>query len=540
MSLEVKVRRLGSPQLVRDYYDAAPALAPFFAGHPHDINAVQRVAAAVRSYFDSNSLRAMADAITPTSDAARLKLEQIAAGNGFFVSTGQQAGLFTGPVFTLYKTLTMIRLASELENRLGVPVAPLFWTAADDHDFAEVNHAFVFGADNELKRLDIDGGSDSNRSMNLHLLDDSASAAVAALTEALPPTEFSQELLAWISEAYRPGNSVAGAFRELMEKLFARYDLLVTSSAHPVVKSLAVPIVLRELEKSAEHEQLVRAQTDRLLAAGYHEQVTVRAGAANVLYEDDDGRDRLARDEGEWRLSRSRKHFTDAELHEALTLSPERFSPNVHLRPVVASAVFPTLAYVGGPAEISYFAQIGCLFNAHEVPMPLAVPRASAEIVEHKVRKVLDKFALEPEVFHQPFDQLASQLMRDSLPEQVSATVKELMEQLTAGYAALGQGAQEIDPTLKSPIENARNASQKALADVEKKIVSHLKKKNEIGLEQLRKASANLQPNGQPQERVICGVSYIARYGAAFMDDIAAGITIELDTPAPEWRGTSC
>jgi len=540
LNLELNVQRLGGPQLVVDYYDGAVQLAPFYAGFPWDPGAYSHLVRAVQRCFDDAARRAMVDAVQGTTERARARLESIAAGDGFFVSTGQQAGLFGGPLFTIYKTLTTIRLAEVLEAQLGVTVAPLFWIAADDHDFAEVNHAFVMGADNELHKLSVNGAGDGAVSMNRHVLDESALSALDQLAAILPSNEFSAQTLQWLRAAYAPGQTMAGAFQQLIARMFARYDLLITSSAHPIVKSLAAPVILRELEQSTEHEDLVRAQTDRLIAAGYHEQVSVRQGAANLLYEDDEGRDRLVRDAEGWHLSRSKRRFESAQLHELLTHQPERFSPNVLLRPVVASAVFPTLAYVGGPAEISYFGQIGCLFNAHEVPMPLVMPRASAEVIEHKVRKVLDKFSLEPAAFHQPIEQLASQVMRDDLPAEVSGTVTALGEQIRAAYAALVDATQSIDPTLRGPIENARNASHKALNDIEKKIVSHLKKKNEVSVEQLRKASANLYPNGEPQERALSGISYLARYGTDFLDAIAAGITFDFDQPAPQWRGPKC
>ncbi len=540
LNIGIEEHRLTSPELVRDYYEGAPALAPFFAGFPWDQGAFERVAGAVRERFNAAALRDLKQAVHATTDRARARLDAIAAGQGFFVSTGQQAGLFSGPLFTIYKTLSTIRLAQELESRLGVAVAPLFWTAADDHDFPEVNHAFVFGADNELHRLEIDGGAAVPRSMQRHILDESASTAVAQLQRILPANEFSAQILDSLRAAYVPGQSVAAAFEQFIGDLFAQHDLLITSSAHPVVKSLAAPLILRELENSAQHEAAVRAQTDRLLAAGYHEQVGVRHGAANVLYEDEVGRDRLVRADDAWHLSRTKEAFDTVQLRELVATHPERFSPNVLLRPVVASAVFPTLAYVGGPAEVSYFAQIGCLFAAHGVAMPLVLPRASFEIVEHKVQKVLDKFGLAPEAFRQPFEQLASQVVRDELPGDVLATMEQLRGRIAQAYGDLVAATDAIDPTLRGPLENARNASHKALADVEKKIVNHLKKKNEIGVEQLRKASMNLYPDGKPQERVISAVSYLARYGPAFLDALAARIAIPLTRAAPEWRGTIC
>ena len=399
----------------------------------------------------------------------------------------------------------------------------------------------VYGRyDNDLHRIELAGRNEDQRSMQRHLLDDDIVAAIAGLEAVLPDNETAHETLAWVRQSYVSGRSMADAFTELLARMFSGYDLLITSSAHPVVKRLGARVVARDLDDAEIHENLVQRQTAKLIAAGYHEQVTGRPGAANVLYEDDDGRDRLMREDGGWHLSRSKRRLDRGQLHQLLAESPERFSPNVLLRPVVASAVFPTISYVGGPAEISYFAQIGCLFDAHGVTMPLAHPRVSAEVIEHKVKKVLDKFGLELEAVHQPYDKLASQVIRDELPKSVSGTVTGLRDQILEAYRTLVAATQGIDPTLQGPLEKARNASHKALADAEKKIVSHLKKKNEIGLEQLRKASVNLYPDGKPQERAISAVSYLARYGPAFIDAIHAEVRIELDAAAPAWQGVAC
>ena len=540
LNLELHVQRLDAPELVRDYYAAAPALAPFFAGWPWDPDSAERVRTRVRAHFSASRRLAMCEALYATTHAARGKLDSIANGEGYFVTTGQQAGLFSGPLFTIHKTLTAIKAARTLEATLGVPVAPLFWIAADDHDFAEVNHTYVIGADNDLHRLELSSSDEVPRSMHRHLLDESAAAVVDQLTAILPATDFAGQAIDWARAAYVPGRGMADAFFELVKHMFAGYDLLIASSAHPAVKAMAAPIIARELDRSEMHEAKIRNQTDKLLALGYHEQVNVRPGAANVLYEDEQGRDRLVRENGSWFLSRSKREFTTTELHDLLKRHPERFSPNVLLRPVVSSEVFPSLAYVGGPAEVSYFAQIGCLFDAHQVPMPLVQPRASVEVVEPKVRKVLDKFGLAPADIHQPFEQLASRVVRDELPDSVSAELAALRQQILDSYAALVRATAEIDPTLKGPLESARNASHKALADVEKKIVSHLKKKNEVGIDQLRRASINLYPEGHPQERMISAISYLARYGPSFIDALAESIEIGLDGRAAEWQGVAC
>jgi bacillithiol biosynthesis cysteine-adding enzyme BshC len=540
LNLRINVEPLPGPRLVHDYYDAAPALAPFFAGSPWDVKSWQRVAGDVRAYFDTGRLQAMRHAIRAGQDAARSKLDRIAGGEGFFVQTGQQAGLFGGPLYTVHKILTAIRLAQQLEAQLSVPVAPLFWIAADDHDFAEVNHAHVLTPDHALNRLELrdDGGVPA--SMQRRQLGAQIEQVVAELRTLLPSTEFADELHALLRSAYRPEHSVADAFSALIAFLFDRFGLLVTSSAHPVVKQLSVPQLRYELSNAEAHEDAVNGQTQKLVSLGYHEQVPVRSDAANVSYEDEHGRDRLMRLGTDWELSRSKLKLSHAEIAELLQKEPQRFSANVLLRPVVASAIFPTIAYVGGPAEISYFAQIGCLFEAHGVPMPLVVPRAAVEIVEYKVQKVLDKFHVQTSDVRTPFDRLVTRVVRAELPPEISETIAWLGEALSEGYGRLVQAAVQIDPTLQGPLESARNASHKTLVDMDRKIVRHLKRRNAVELEQLKRAATNLYPNGEPQERVISIVTYYARYGPAILDAIAHDIEFTLDGSAPAWTGVIC
>ena len=540
MNLRVHVEPLRGPKLVHDYYDGAAALAPFFAGSPWDPDAWQRVADDVRAYFTADKLSAMQGAIRAGTPAAQAKLQRIVDGDGFFIQTGQQAGLFGGPLYTVHKILSAIRVAQEAERLLEVPVAPLFWIAADDHDFAEVNHTYLLSDDNTLHKLSLTDDGGPAASMQRRRLGAGIERIVAEMEALLPQSDSAQQLTALLKQAYSPANNVAEAFGALIHFLFDRFDLLVTSSADATLKQVAVPLIERELRNAEQHEDAVNGQTQKLVSRGYHEQVPVRSDAANVSYEDDNGRDRLMRLGGNWELSRSKLRFSRAEIAEVLKKEPQRFSANVLLRPVIASAVFPTLAYVGGPAELSYFAQIGCLFAAHGVPMPLVVPRAGVEIVEYKVQKVLDKFGLQHSDVHKPFHELATEIVREQLPPGVTDSIEDLRKHVVSGYANLVDAAVKIDPTLRGPLESARNKTDKMLNDMDRKVVRHLKKKNSIELEQLRRASVNLYPEGQPQERVLGILTYYARYGPQILDAVGTEIQFQFDRPQPSWNGVIC
>src|SRR5262245_45318890 len=517
--LEIRLGPLTSSKLVLDYYAGNAELGTFYAGYPWSLSAFRRRADQLK-HGSGERGSVLREAVEATTPRAAEKLERIANGEGFVITTGQQPGLFGGPLYTSYKILTAVKLAHVLEQSLHVPVAPLFWLPADDHDWDEVNHVSLLDARNQLHRIELEAATDVSASMAKRKVGEGIGGALAKLEEILPHNDFSAEQILLMRQAYAPDTSFAEAFKTVIANTFAPFDLLITVSSSPALKRFSTPLIVRELEHTERHAALLRAQADPLLAAGYVERGAIGADAANVMYEDATGRERVVREHDGWLLRRTKRSFSHAELLRLAREEPERFSPNVLLRPVVESTAFPTLAYVGGPAELSYFAQTGCLFAAHNVPMPLVFPRASGDLVEAKIRKVLEKFDLNALDMRTPFHELASRIARDELPAGVTAALLELRRSTTEGYAALIAPAAGIDATLRGPLESARNASHKHIEDAERKILQHLKKQNEIGLEQLRKASANLFPDGEQQERVIGLSNYLGRYGRTLLGAI--------------------
>lgn len=543
--LELKRAEPGGDALVRDVVAAADGPAPFYAGSYRDLDAYRRKLEDVDARFDRARRDAIRPALKPT-DAGRELLERVLAEDGVVVTTGQQPGLFTGPLYTLHKTLTAIRLAEELGRALDRPAIAVFWVASEDHDWDEANHTFLLDTDNRLRRVGLaepsaaDAHSASGPSMARRPLGDAVDAALAELRDLLPPTDFRDDLLADVEAAYSPDASVADAFAELIRLLFRDFPLAVVQASDPALKAASVDVLRREIEEAEAHERLLRDRVDALRAAGYEPQVPVLEGAVNVFHEDDAGRERLVRSGDGFRTRRSGQEWTRAALLEELGSDPGAFSPNVLLRPVVESAALPTLAYVAGPSELRYFAEIGCLFGAHGVAAPVVHPRASFTLVESKVRKVLAKFSLDVEDVHRPLHELAGRLADEELPDDVRDAVAALRRSLGEGFGALQHAATGVDATLKGPVGSARSTSFAAVEDVEKRIRRALKDQNRIAMEQIEKAQVNLFPNGKPQERVLNGYQYLARYGRGLLEDLAAAIPVRLDEPAPEWAGVRC
>lgn len=541
MNLEIRVRPVGGNQLVDDYVRGENQLAPFFFGHPSAPGTYRRKADEVRERFGADALSAMAEAVRPLGEQATAKLDRIAAGEGFFVTTGQQPGLFGGPLYTLHKTLSALALARRLESLLDVPVLPLFWVASDDHDWEEASGASVLDTDNTLRSFSLRGTPDRPRSMGRMPIDGTAETALDELTEALPPSEFTGPLIEHLRAAYEAG-TVAEAFTRTMESLLRETTLAFVDAQDPALRRLGAPILRRELEASASHEQALQRQTERLEAAGYGAQVPILPGATNVFHEDEEhGRERLLRENGSWVLRASKRTLSDEELWSLFEVSPGSFSANVVLRPVLESAVFPTLAYVAGPGEVRYLAQTGCLFAAHGVGMPVVYPRFGVTLVEGKVRKVLDKFGLEEsDLVGRPVHEVISGVVHDDVPEEVRAALAELRRAVQEGYQAVYDAAESIDPTLKGPIFGARNEGFKSLSEVEKKIRQHVKMKEGTELEQIEKAAVNLAPHGKPQERVLNAHQYLARYGEALIPAILERMEVELDERGDGWTGVDC
>jgi bacillithiol biosynthesis cysteine-adding enzyme BshC len=529
----------GGGALVRDYLAGAAALEPFYAGHPGSIDAYRRKSAEVERRLDAPARQRVARAITPHGDAAE-RLQRILAGDGFFVTTGQQPALFGGPLYTLYKVLGAIRLADTLERSLGRPVLALFWIGADDHDWDEASHAALLDAQHYVQRVTVRAPPGAPLlPLGERTWGDDVVHAVRDLVSHLPESEFSAEIAEHVRSAYTPDATVAESFTATMELLLRGRRVAMVSSAHPAVRAAAAPVLLSELERADEHRAVLARQTSRLEAAGYRAQVELDAAAANILLLSALGRDRLVRHGSAWRTRREKRALTLDELRARLKSEPERFSPNVLLRPVVESALFPTIAYVAGPGELSYFAQTACLFGAYGIQQPVIVARPSVTLVEAKVRRVLDRLGLSPESVRRPFDELVGEVIRLDVPPAAHAALDRIRLVLHEAYGELMAITESIDPTLRGPLTAARNWSLVRANEAEKRIIRHLKRRNGVVVEQLRRASASLYPGGAPQERVLSPLPFAARYGPGLVAGIAAGIDM---TPAPvvEWRGPDC
>ncbi len=538
LDLDIRVETAGGSRLVRDYLAGEGSAPSFFPGPPFEAASFRRKWDEVRRRFGRPERERAAAALRPTSARAAERLARWVEEGGAVVTTGQQTGLFTGPLYTVHKILSAVRLAEALERELGVAVLPVFWAASEDHDWAEVDHADLLDARGAPRRIRLEGDAPVPLPMSERTVGEGVETALDDLAHVLAGHPFADECLTLLRAAYAPGATVAGAFRDTVHALFAGFDLLVTDAADPAVKQGSVPLLEEAVLRTAEHEALLRRRTDDLLRAGYHGQVAVLPGAANVFFHGPAGRERLHADGDGWVARESGVRFDAAGLRAALEADASAFSPNVFLRPVVESAVFPTLAYVAGPGEAAYFAQLGPLFGEFGIEPPVVFPRFSVTLLAPAARRALERLGLAPAELERPEHEIVSRLARARLPAEVADALREVREGLAAGYARLIDAAGEVDPTLRGALGSLRNRSLLAAADAEHKAVAAVARRSEEVAAGVRRARAELRPHGEPQERVLNVFTFLAAYGPALLPRIAERMEVSLrsgaEAAAPE------
>ena len=528
--IELIVGRPAGTDVVRAHLSGEPDVSRFLGPRFESLSSFVAKAAEVDGRFDRAARVRAADALLVPSGGDGARVDRFVEEGGYMVTTGQQPGLFGGPMYSLHKALTAVRLAEALEESLGRPVLPIFWVASEDHDWAEANHVDVIGVDNELHRIELPA-PDPDVSPPIHRvpLGSGIGTLVEEFVQYLPETDFSREYVDLLRGAFVPDRTIADGFHTTLQHLLGRFGLFFTDAAHPAVKQGSASLLRNELTRAGELEQVLQETSAALEGAGYGTQVAILEGGVNLFLEGPAGRERIYRDGDGFRLRTSGTSLTGEEILARQSEDPSVLSPNVLLRPVVESEIFPTLAYVGGPGEMAYFAQLKGYFEAHGITMPVVYPRWTATPIEGKIRKVLDKFGLDVSALDRPFHEMSGEIARDEMPEEVRASLGRLRGEIAKGVAAVQEATKALDPTLKGPAQHVRSQAFAALDELERKVVQAVKREAETTLSQLEKAQLHLYPNGNPTERVQSPFYFLARYGGAVLDGLYANFGVNLE-----------
>lgn len=456
-------------------------------------------------------------------EAVERNLAALAQKGSVAVVTGQQVGIFGGPLFTLYKALTCLKLAESLGARLGKTVVPIFWLAADDDDVAEVNRLTVTNRENELVSLSSAFDTDERRPVSqIHLTADLENSH-RALSETIAETEFKSEVLQGLQQAYRVGASLPEAFARWLLNLLGHYGLVMMNPADPALKHLAIPLFEREMSANSPSTEAALRAVANLTQNGYDPQVSLRPDRFNLFYVQTQ-RHTLELRDGRFVSTDGALEFSRAELLQRLREHPENFSPNVMLRPVLQDFLLPTVAYVAGPAEIAYFAQMRGIYEAFEVPMPAIFPRQSMTLLEKKIAHVLEKYHLQIADFWTAQGSVAEELIgrvvKREATDALFAPVAAVRDELSRRLAELKTRATTVDPTLGGFIEKEQGKIFHQFDGIEKKLLQAAKRQNETLAQQITKAAHALYPHHHLQERELSFVPFLCKYGRGLIQKI--------------------
>lgn len=461
--------------------------------------------------------------------AATLKnIESLRESDCLAVVSGQQAGLFSGPLYTIYKALSAVKLAGCLTQR-NTKAVPVFWIATEDHDFPEVAKAEFIGRDCRLASVEVPQDlHGEGQPVGRVVIDDSINSVLDRLLELLPSSEFTPDLEALLRNAWSPGRGYGEAFARMMTSLLTDYGFVLLDPLDPGMKALAAPLYASAALRAQEIATAIELRSRKLEESGYHAQVTPSENSFPLFMHDETGaRHALVRGKnGTYSLKNRDESYTAEELSKQALAQPERFSPNVTLRAVVQDYLLPTIAYYGGAAEIAYFAQTAEVYRILERPATPILARASLTLVESHTGRTLEKYGLRlVDLFAGPENVLA-RVVEEHLGADTAKTFAKTEETVNSELDELREQLRGVDPTLADALETGRRKINYQLEGLRTRFHRAQMARDEAAHRQLQRAFEQLYPHKELQERHINITSLLARHGRYVVDWVYNAINI--------------
>ncbi len=475
----------------------------------------------------SQTLKEQYQGLNPSAKTQK-NIAALADKKTLAVVTGQQLGIFGGPLYTFYKLMTAIKLSTFLSERYDdYYFVPVFWLEGDDHDFNEVRSINLLNDNNNITQIGygqaLEDEDDNKGSIGNIVFNETLEQFYAELERNLRLTEFTPLVLEKIKLFYKAGNTFKQAFKEMLFWLFDQYGLVIFDPQDKNIKNLLRPVFKKEIVDFRIHtEKLVKVSAE--LEEVYHAQVKVRP--VNLFYSFEEGRYLIEPVENEFRLKRKRKKFSLEEILSHIESEPEKFSPNVLLRPICQDYVLPTAFYVGGPSEISYFAQVMPLYGFYKVEAPIIYPRSSATIIEKNINSIIEKFGINlPELFLDP-DKLKQKLIDSISKTSIEEVFNNTSSQLELAFDQLKERLFEFDKTISDVSSKYEEKIMKYLDEFKAKAYEAQKRKHEITLRQIERVVSVALPNSILQEREINFIYFANKYGIEIINKVFEELTI--------------
>jgi bacillithiol biosynthesis cysteine-adding enzyme BshC len=504
-------------KLFLDYLDFSPSVQPFYSRSPRFLEWAKEESGKIQYPAERRrQISAILERQNRSWGASPNTLENIEhlRSGACAIVTGQQVGLFGGPVFSIYKALSAVKLAQEA-RKLGINAVPVFWLATEDHDFEEVNQAQMPGTDGKLETLVSGAHSKPDAPVGTITFGPEIEQIVARANEFLGDSDTGTLL----GEYYRAGENFGSAFAKLFAHLFADFGVILLDGSDPELDRIVAPLYSAAIERAPEITQSLLDRDTKLQAAGYHQQVKVTTSTTLLFSMRDGARVPIHQSKtGEFLVGEDK--VSRQQLLEAATKSPQSFSPNVLLRPVVQDFLLPTLTYIGGAAEVAYFAQAGAVYEILVNRTTPVLSRFSATLIEPKVKGLLDKYNLTtPEIFEAP-EVLREAIGARRLPPNLQNSFENATAVVEHSMKAVRESLAELDKTL---IESAENAESKMLYQINNLRARAARaelRHSEVIQRHAEVVSNSLYPGKELQERSFAGIYFLAKHGRELINGL--------------------
>lgn len=509
-------RQLPFSELFNTYIDNFEALSDYYTVNPFDDDALREQAGSIGSYSNRNEVVSALEeyhkelGIFEAQDAQRNKFSN---SQSLAFVTGQQLGMYGGPLFTVYKTMTTILLAKKWEQKLNRPVVPVFWLADEDHDFDEIATSGIPGFE-ALKKIRIEQEG-TGKPVADEVLSEALSQFNEMLKAELPETDFSEALWNQLSLAYESGKNFNQAFAQLMSQWFSKHGVLfVGSNFKPFKEILKETIKTSITKRKAIHEMLV--SQSEAIAEKYHAQVVV--GSTNLFYVDEHGaRKKLDVNGDVWKVGGM--SFSQEKLLQVVDKHPERFSPNVFLRPVMQDVLLPTIGYVAGPGELAYYGQMKPYYQFFERQMPAIIPRLSITLIESGIERIMEKLPFPMCQYNQRIEDLEKAYIGLSDSHDIDNVFGKWAEEIKTSSEPVLSLIEEVDPTLVKTSGKVISGFENELNKLKGRLIRSIKQQEETQLKRIAKIQSQLFPDGL-QERSVSPVFFMNKYGVDLWDHL--------------------
>lgn len=512
-----------------NYLEQSDDIQPFFHYRfNHKTDDVKRLDELSNRHFPREEVAAYIEKFMerfPSSEAVKASLIKLSQANSVVVIGGQQAGILTGPLYSIHKIISIIKLAEQKEKQLGIPVVPVFWIAGEDHDFHEVNHVFV-PSNQKISKWTYPEKVVQKKMVSDIVLDkDICLNWVEQIIENFGETNHTKQLLSFAQEQLKKSNTFVDFFANLVMELFKDHGLLIVDSGDSQFRLLQKEFFTKQITHHDAITSHLLEQQSIISKTGYPLTIDTHERAANLFYYNKRLNERILL---EFDLENNKfvgksgvVSFTKDELVGIAMDDPAKLSNNVVTRPLMQEWLFPTLAFIAGPGEIAYWAELKLVFEHFGIKMPPIVPRINITLLDRGVEADLLELQLElAAVLSNGTKAVEEQFLEKIKDQEVEELFSETKTQLLLQYDRIEAKTEKLDPALIPLLKKNEEFLLKQISFMEKKLEDSVKQKHEVMINKFRRIDLSLRPDGFPQERIWNIFYYFNQYGTELIRDL--------------------